>query len=487
MEKSHSACKNCVIDHYWHHMDDHGKSFIKVMIGDFKNGLTIPEKFAQNFRGHIPETINLETRNGNRYKVRLVKELNNLVLRSGWAKFASAYELEKGDILVFIYSGNSHFKVWIYDPSACEKELSCANMEQFPYVQERSISYDNHTRLRKKAKSANRYVDSSSYSRETLEISPARSSWKSTENVSSSEEHDEPVNSDCTQKPTKSFCDLPRMCSMTNAQKAEVNALEKKIQPQIPFYITTIDKASVTNGSLTISKDYAVRYLLHENETIKLCHSGRSMTWDISLDIETDDQYAISTGWLDFIRDNHLQEGDTCVFEASKNKREVALIFHPLKQSLHSKPPGYAPSTRCPRNGISKPNYIVTKFTTLSGKLEREVEAKVQAIQSEIPIFVAVMRDSCIRGNASVLCFNAKYAAEYLPRESKTMRLLLPKKKYKCKVAFQINHRVHKLVGGWRKFIGDNKLKVGDVCLFQLMKNEKLTMLVHIIRKSEYC
>ena len=41
---------------------------------------------------------------------------------------------------------------------------------------------------------------------------------------------------------------------MTSAQKAEVNALEKKIQPQIPFYITVINKESVTGGLLVCFK-----------------------------------------------------------------------------------------------------------------------------------------------------------------------------------------------------------------------------------------
>ncbi|EEC69598.1 hypothetical protein OsI_38945 [Oryza sativa Indica Group] len=471
-------------------MDNHGKSFIKVMITDFKNGVTIPAKFARNFGGQMSGTVKLETRNGKTYEVQVAKELNNLVLRSGWERFASAYELEKGDILVFIYSGNSHFKVWIYDPSACEKELPCIITEQLPRVQQRSISHNNHTQLKRNAKSAKLYVDSSGHSKETSETNPANSpSWKPTERVPSSEELDEPVDLANVQKATKSFYSLPRMCNMTSAQKAEVDALEKRIKPQIPFYITVMDKASATDGLLAISKDYAVSYLLDKNETIKLCHSGRSMTWDISLDIDTDDQYALSTGWLDFIRNNHLQEGDICVFEASKNKRGVALIFHPLKQSHHPKPPGCVPSTKFPRHGVSKPNYIVSRFTTLSGQLKIKVEAKVQAIQSEIPIFVAVMRESFIRGRSRYMCFSAKYAAKYLPREkNKIMSLRLPNKSYKYKAVFKINNKVHKLGGGWGKFVDDNKIKLGDICLFQLMKNKKkLMMMVHIIRKSEFC
>ena len=36
---------------------------------------------------------------------------------------------------------------------------------------------------------------------------------------------------------------------------------------------------------------------------------------------------------------------------------------------------------------------------------------------------------------------------------------------------------------GWNKFADDNKLQQGDMCLFELLKNEEeLTINVHIIR-----
>jgi hypothetical protein len=61
---------------------------------------------------------------GKTYDIQIAKEPNGLVFRYGWAKFASAYELEQGDMLVFRYSRNCLFKVQIFDPNGCEKEFS---------------------------------------------------------------------------------------------------------------------------------------------------------------------------------------------------------------------------------------------------------------------------------------------------------------------------------------------------------------------------
>jgi hypothetical protein len=80
-----------------------------------------------------------------------------------------------------------------------------------------------------------------------------------------------------------------------------------------------------------ISKDYVVKHLLGKKGTITLSHVDASKTWAITLDISTVGWYALSTGWLDFIEDNKLREGDICIFEASNSKGRVTLIFHPLE------------------------------------------------------------------------------------------------------------------------------------------------------------
>jgi len=97
---------------------------------------TIPKKFVANIREQMSEQVTLKVPNGKTYTVEVAKEQQNkLVLRSGWAEFVSAYKLEQGDLLVFKNSGNSHLKVRIFDPSGCEKELSCVLLDSTPCMQ----------------------------------------------------------------------------------------------------------------------------------------------------------------------------------------------------------------------------------------------------------------------------------------------------------------------------------------------------------------
>jgi len=71
------------------------------------------------------------------------------------------------------------------------------------------------------------------------------------EHVPSSEGiHQEPTNSGASQKLIKSCVVLPAGCSMTSEQEVKVIALEQKIQPKIPFYITAMYKDSLASGIL---------------------------------------------------------------------------------------------------------------------------------------------------------------------------------------------------------------------------------------------
>ncbi|XBH67718.1 hypothetical protein VPH35_096044 [Triticum aestivum] len=99
---------------------------------------------ANNIRERIADEVKLEVPDSKTSNIRVSKEGNDLVFQSGWETFASAYELEQGDILLFEYSGSSRFDVRIFDQSCCEKELSCVTMNNTSCVNERDMSQDNH-------------------------------------------------------------------------------------------------------------------------------------------------------------------------------------------------------------------------------------------------------------------------------------------------------------------------------------------------------
>ncbi|CAL4984235.1 unnamed protein product [Urochloa decumbens] len=431
---------------------------------------TIPKRFVTNVGGQIPEEVQLEVPNGKTYNIKIAREHDALVMGSGWANFASAYDLKQGDFLVFTYSGKSHFKVRMFDPSNCEKYFSCVVMDNTP------TSF--HMQSPTSKRSVEHCHTSSSHMRKTSKKKRTDSpSQKYAEDVNNKE----PFNSVVFQK---SWLVFPTGCNITSEQKRKIDALEQKIRPQIPLYITAMDMTSVSFGFLAISKDYVFKHLLDKNGTITISHPDGSKTWAITLGISTVGWYAHSTGWLDFIEDNRLREGHICIFEPSKSKGRVTLIFHPL-EICSKKAPGFVPSSRSPMHGVSEPGYIVPRFTVLNDQQKHKVEDKVRAIGSPYHIFVLIAQTSNIIGKSCSMAFCSAYAKKYLQRGSDTMSLLHPQNSKKWEAEIEINNNRHKLGQGWRQFVSDNKLKVGDICLFQLMETKKLTMIVHIIPKQE--
>jgi hypothetical protein len=62
------------------------------------------------------------------------------------------------------------------------------------------------------------------------------------------------------------------------------------------------------------------------------------------------------------------------------------------------------------------------------------------------------------------------------------MQLQLLGEKYA--VRFSETLRDTRLKSGWKKFAQDNDLKIGDICLFELLSKQR-TMEVYIIRANE--
>jgi hypothetical protein len=103
-----------------------------------------------------------------------------------------------------------------------------------------------------------------------------------------------------------------------------------------------------------------MKHLANKSGIIQLSQLDGSKIWAINLDITTKGHYAVSTGWMDFIRDNKLREGDICIFQPSKSKNGVTLIFHPLEESHCLQPPGYIYICVCVQFGSFRLRHIDT-------------------------------------------------------------------------------------------------------------------------------
>ncbi|KAJ1266106.1 hypothetical protein BS78_08G125800 [Paspalum vaginatum] len=467
---------HCESHYYWHHQDDRQKHFFKVMVGDFCKQMTVPAKFSRDFRGQISQVVKLEAPDGNLYDVNVSREdlktKNKLVFRHGWGPFCSACELKQGDVVVFRYAGDSRFKVLVFDPSGCEKELFRGVMNPGCSAQHNGVPHEQSPSGEGLA------LHELSRGRKASKMSPGDSpSQRSKENTM------DPMGSgglqaSATSPPRAVFA---KGCKLTTEQKARLDSLEKIVRPEIPLYVANTNRTNLSDGFMSISKDYSDKYLPHEDQTIALRRPPGIKKREASLKVSTDGAYIFSAGWPGFACDNRLRDGDACALEVSRSERRLTLMVtvHPLQRSYS--PP--APEIHL--------GYVGTQQTSLTPEQRKKVEEKVREIRPETPLFLSVKR----RGDS--MYFGKEFAMEYLPREARMVRLRRPGVSCSWEMELHVSNRgkLHQLRRGWKQFADDNVLLPGDLFLLQLPADAgdidddgggELDMTVYILRQRPH-
>ncbi|CAD6205853.1 unnamed protein product [Miscanthus lutarioriparius] len=236
MRKPGKSSRERNADFCSNHNDDEDKYFFKVLVGDFRERLVIPDKFEQHFRGLIANNAKLESRCGYTFDVEVAKNLGKVVLQTGWKEFVTAHDLNMGDLLVFKYDGTSRFKVLIFGLSCCEKMPPC-------HVKR------NHIRGRER--------------REELPVkSPGskREAWKQREGNMNVIPSSSTSPSD-TSEDQKLHCQgyiLPRETRLTCVQMKKLKERVRANSSTIPIYGCIITKSSI-HGKMAMICDHKIQ------------------------------------------------------------------------------------------------------------------------------------------------------------------------------------------------------------------------------------
>ncbi|KAI4997864.1 hypothetical protein ZWY2020_053206 [Hordeum vulgare] len=493
------SCQEC--KRYWNHL--HGKvtRFVRRMSKSSRHCMVIPERFANHFVGKMSRTVKLEGPNGIVYDVGVIEHRNRKVLQSGWEVFVDANEIIEKDSLMFRYRGSSCFKVAVFDSSGCEKTVPCFGIGGTISDQE---PITNSTEMPSSSSDHGCQSESSEHCRE-LSRTDATSSPSEDLSVFSIDDHTLPkmistallrrnnilmvwqynatsgrsyeCQSGSTRNtavmstpsaesgPPKDKYVLPSRSNLADAQKEKIDRLLQDIQSRTLAFVAIMRKSNVRPlyPSLTITKECAAAHFPHESASAILQRRREQKCI-----------HKIRGEWSDFVCDNHVEEADICIFVSTKGGGRFTFTVH----LIHSESKAHA----CP----FVPPYILPKTRFLSPLQKIIVEDKAQAIQLEAHFYVAIMNkiNVGVKGHYN-LEFGAKYAAVYLPKKEQTILLQRTGKEWQTQMRIRRGRRRF-LEKGWCEFATDNRLQVGDLCLFELKRNRrKLTMIVHIISRDQ--
>ncbi|CAA2971107.1 B3 domain-containing transcription factor VRN1-like [Olea europaea subsp. europaea] len=96
--------------------------FFKVVLPSTttRQRLRIPNKFVEKYGNELSSLVTLTDPSDGNWCVRLEKAEKTLWLHDGWEKFIDDHSIDYGYFLLFKYTGNSSFKVHIFDLSTTE-------------------------------------------------------------------------------------------------------------------------------------------------------------------------------------------------------------------------------------------------------------------------------------------------------------------------------------------------------------------------------
>ncbi|CAL4926261.1 unnamed protein product [Urochloa decumbens] len=461
MKKSCAFCER-----YMDHLHGKMKCFLKHMSANYRRSMTIPDRFVNHFRGELSGSIEIESPDGSVYCVKVTKHMNKFVLQCGWEVFIDAHRIKDNDSLLFQHIENSRFKVLIFDSDGCEKVFSCSGIKITSNAQERAAEYvdisdsahdykKNISSARKRSANCQRHTPN--YRRKVAKVAVAASSCEESGYIidSSTADYESSFELDDSETNQEPDYVLSRMSTLSEEQEEKVEELIKEIRPGITVFVAIMKPSNVRSQqpSLVIGHDYAAAHFPHTNQIVTLQRPGKNKKWRPKFYIRKDRATHMFIGpWSDFVHDNHLREGDICIFQPVNNAgTKFTITVHVIRESK-----------------------------------KKKVEETVRSIQSEVPIYVAIMNKSNVGTKSTcILVFGKRYATKYLPDGEQTLTLIRKGKSkvWKTKMLPRSGDSHGQMVTvGWRDFVHENHLEVEDICLFQQMDDTGLTMTVYIIR-----
>ncbi|KAM7529088.1 hypothetical protein LguiB_032498 [Lonicera macranthoides] len=389
--------------------------------------LRIPPAFIKYFKGVWPSQSILKTYHAKTsWCIDVNKVDNYFFFQKGWPEFVRDNSLEFGDFLIFSYSGNSEFYVPIFGKNNCQKEVPITT-------------------------------------RDTDKLQPVLQGSRTIEAI----------------KPGKKMCvdstaemDTARMPCEENTGAVGTPC---KFGSKNPFFQTILNPTYVKYRFMYIPLEFMQSYMSAHRQTARLKHSNKS--WVVTL-IRRGKRLVFSRGWFQFVADNTLKEDDVCRFELIR-RNDYAFNVVIVRGSRIISPRNKAPGTITTRSSRREEGNKSKEMKGLTSNVGVALEDSSSKFISKHPFFQIVLGPTYVsNGFVNIPSYFRK---SYMIKRWTTARLRHSNKGWLVTLK-GYGSRGFRFSAGWKKFVKENGLQVGDACSFELIKKDKYVFKVSIAR-----
>ncbi|TVU49379.1 hypothetical protein EJB05_00687 [Eragrostis curvula] len=351
VEKGCARCSEWQEHYSSEHMAVSKVRFFRLMTGDFTKGISIPDKFVENFNGKITEEFNLKAPSGETWHVGVEKDADELFLKSGWEDFVKAHELHENDLLIFTCSGNSSFEVLIFEASGCEKASSLfadktgpdmckyseANRGQLDGHYSLSVSEDTTTPSQlvgsPQGASTQKHTLVTSSLNEIVPCKKPRMLHQSPNTSDDHVKHETIGEGDSDEENSNSNYYYSMIANrLSDEEKEEIISLAS-IRSDNPAFFTVLQMSHVRrhNNFLIFPSRFVADHLDSSLHEITLRRPNRKDKWCVKYCSARTSRGIRNYNFSKFMIDNKLREGDICAFELMKGARRVTMTVHVIR------------------------------------------------------------------------------------------------------------------------------------------------------------
>ncbi|PWA91067.1 hypothetical protein CTI12_AA094090 [Artemisia annua] len=420
-------------------------SFFKILLRDSKDYFPLPTAFANKYLEkckHMKQTIILKTKSDVKWRVKCMysKKKEIYYFTKGWLKFMKENRLHNGDFLVFWLVPSKKlltFKVFFYEPNGCLiKNQTSGSSKRHKVVPTVGHSFDQESVKKKRVVEKEEISD---------DDSRKKGHWR----------------------------------------------LEK-----------VVGQSYLTYMYMALTRGFAKVTGIYTRDWVRLKNSEGE--WEVGVRNWGHGRARVPNlveRWSEFIKDNKVKVGDTCVFSHVKGKLFHVHVIKKKKGSLISIKP--RKTVKEIDQSLSRDDHVVAPFTfqEIKGKILRfmitepkleggkwsrngAVEA-AKSFKSDYPHYKITIKDSYNRTmNLHVpMWFLRRFMSSNEECVNCVLEMANGRKwgPIKCKAYNKYGYG--RMYGdNLKKFRDENRLVVGDACVFELINEVKHVLKVTIFQ-----
>ncbi|KAG8474660.1 hypothetical protein CXB51_031186 [Gossypium anomalum] len=465
--------------------------FFKVILQEtLRDGiLGIPKKFVRKYGNQLSSPVKLEVPSGAIWQVELAKTDERVSLQNGWREFAEHYSLELGASETEYphtstegNDGDDHVSVELCDDvSASRKnkekpDLPCSLPQKKMSTDSKlknsfsHISLDEPCSIKNKLRNLKKNENSSS---STGQVDAQRSIGSTDGSRSLVSD----TNSSSQERCPSSSREL-KDSNFQNERSVWIPSIQQKILEVITFFpYEFICSAKHDNGGVSGACGCLKPDLIGRMQPLAPTEKQRAADIiDPYTSNEADDDMFVEL--ID----------DVSVSRKSKEKSHLPCLPQKKMRIDSSNQHGQNSKLEVLSSGTSPDAQRSVKTKAFSCVQRLAAIEKAHAVEiasafesTENPVFMIVMQPSYVRGTCRMF-IPSDFARKFLTVHKSNLTLCNSTgKTWHAKLYHPANKKPNAhLCGGWREFVEDNHLNVGDICVFELIKHPEILMKVQI-------